>query len=97
MTVFDDGLGDGDALYMGGVFETAGDLLSHNIARWGGCGSFVLGDLTGDGVVGIDDFAELLADWGPCPGACSACPADLDGDCIVGIRDFLILLANWTP
>ncbi len=97
MTVFDDGLGDGLALYMGGVFETAGDLLSHNIARWGGCGSFVLGDLTGDGVVGIDDFDELLANWGPCPGPCSACPADLDGDCVVGIRDFLILLAHWGP
>ena len=97
MTVFDDGLGDGLALYMGGVFETAGDVASHNIARWGGCGSFVLGDLTGDGVVGIDDFTELLADWGPCPGPCSACPADLDGDCVVGIRDLLILLANWGP
>ena len=97
MTIFDDGLGDGLALYMGGVFETAGDVASHNIARWGGCGSFVLGDLTGDGVVGIDDFTELLADWGPCPGPCSACPADLDGDCVVGIRDLLILLANWGP
>ncbi len=95
MTPFD-GLGDGLALYMGGVFETAGDLVSHNIARWGGCGSFVLGDLTGDGVVGRDDLTELINSWGPCP-ECSACPADLDGDCAVGIRDFLILLANWTP
>ena len=97
MTVFDDGLGLGDALYMGGVFETAGDLVSHNIARWGGCGAFVLGDLTGDGVVGSDDLAELIDRWGPCPAACSTCPADLDGDCVVGIRDFLILLANWGP
>ena len=96
MRVFDDGLGDGDALYVGGLFETAGDLASYNIARWGGCGSFVLGDLTGDGVVGIDDFTELLANWGPCP-ECSACPADLDGDCAVGITDFLILLAQWGP
>ncbi len=97
MSVIADGLGDGPALYMGGVFETAGDLLSRNIARWGGCSSFVLGDLTGDGVVGIADFLELLTNWGPCPGPCSECPADLDGDCIVGIRDFLILLANWGP
>ena len=96
MTIFDDGLGDGDALYMGGVFETAGDLLSRNLARWGGCGSFVLGDLTGDGVVGNDDFAELLESWGPCPDPCPpSCPADLDGDCNVGIVDLLILLANW--
>ena len=96
MAVFDDGLGDGDALYMGGVFETAGDLLSNNIARWGGCGSFVLGDLTGDGVVGLDDIEVLFDNWGSCV-ECSACPADLDGDCAVGIRDFLILLANWGP
>ncbi|MCH7797378.1 MAG: hypothetical protein IID28_02895 [Planctomycetes bacterium] len=97
MAVFDDGLGDGKALYMGGVFETAGDLVSHNIARWGGCSLFVLGDLTGDGVVDSDDLDSLIETWGPCPEPCSPCPADLDGDCNVGITDFLILLANWTP
>jgi len=25
------------------------------------------GDLDGDGVVGINDFLALLANWGPCP------------------------------
>jgi len=53
------------------------------------------GDIDGDGVVGVLDFLELLAAWGPC-GDCGACPADLDGDCAVGVTDFLILLANWT-
>ncbi len=24
-------------------------------------------DVTGDGTVGIDDFLQVLADWGPCP------------------------------
>ncbi|MHC4347577.1 MAG: hypothetical protein ACYS15_03415 [Planctomycetota bacterium] len=52
------------------------------------------GDVNGDGVVGILDFLELLAAWGPC-GDCSSCPADLDGDCTVGVTDFLILLAAW--
>jgi hypothetical protein len=54
----------------------------------------VLGDLDGDGVVGITDFLTLLASWGPCAD-CGACLADLDGDCDVGVNDFLILLANW--
>ena len=55
-----------------------------------------LGDLNGDGIVGILDFLDLLAAWGPCPEPCPpSCPADLDGDCSVGITDFLTLLANW--
>ena len=56
----------------------------------------LLGDIDGDGIVGIADFLMLLAAWGPCPDPCPpSCPADLDGDCTVGINDFLILLANW--
>ena len=55
------------------------------------------GDLDGDGVVGINDFLQLLAAWGPCPDPCPpSCTADLDGDCAVGINDLLILLGNWT-
>ncbi len=55
-----------------------------------------LGDLDGDGVVGINDFLILLGTWGPCPEPCPpSCVADLDGDCSVGIEDFLILLGNW--
>ena len=48
-------------------------------------------DTTGDGEVGINDFLDLLAAWGPNPGH----PADFNGDGIVGINDFLELLANW--
>jgi T5SS/PEP-CTERM-associated repeat protein len=55
-----------------------------------------LGDLDGDGVVGIEDFLLLLAAWGPCPTPPAFCPADLDGDGMVGINDFLILLALWS-
>ena len=51
------------------------------------------GDLDGSGDVGINDFLDLLAAWGPNPGH----PADLDGDDVVGINDFLELLANWGP
>ena len=52
-----------------------------------------LGDINGDGVVGINDFLDLLADWGKCSEIC--CLADLDLDENVGINDFLILLGNW--
>jgi len=52
-----------------------------------------LGDIDGDGVVGINDFLDLLARWGVCTEDC--CLADLDLDGVVGITDFLILLASW--
>ncbi len=52
-----------------------------------------LGDLDGDGIVGIVDFLALLANWGPCEPGC--CLADLDIDGNVGITDFLLLLGNW--
>jgi hypothetical protein len=54
-------------------------------------------DLDGDGVVGVTDFLDVLAFWGPCPDPCPpSCPADFDGDCEVGVNDFLKLLATWT-
>ncbi len=52
-----------------------------------------LGDLNADGVVGMNDFLDLLSQWGTDPGG----PADCDGDDIVGINDVLLLLANWGP
>ncbi len=61
------------------------------------CDAEVLGDLDGDGIVGISDFLLLLAAWGPCDKPCPpSCAADLDDDCTVGINDFLLLIANWT-
>jgi len=60
-------------------------------------GDSPLGDLDGDGLVGITDFLILLAEWGPCDLPCPPqCAADLDNDCNVGINDFLLLLANWS-
>ena len=61
------------------------------------CDDAVFGDLDDDGIVGINDFLILLAEWGPCDQPCPpSCPADLDEDCTVGINDFLLVLANWT-
>jgi hypothetical protein len=50
-------------------------------------------DINGDGEVGVLDFLDLLAAWGPNAGH----PADLDGDGSVGVTDFLQLLAAWGP
>ena len=56
------------------------------------CGA--LGDLDGDGTVGVKDLLILLGLWGPCDD-CDDCLADLDDDCTVGVKDLLILLGNW--
>ncbi|MCH8343881.1 MAG: VCBS repeat-containing protein [Planctomycetes bacterium] len=55
----------------------------------------LIGDLDGDGTVGILDLLILLSNWGPCPDPPEGCPADLDDDGSVGILDLLTLLANW--
>ncbi len=52
-----------------------------------------LGDIDGDGTVGIPDFLAMLAAWGTCTDEC--CLPDLDLDGSVGIVDLLILLASW--
>ncbi len=59
-------------------------------------GTRIPGDLDGDGAVGINDFLDLLAAWGPCPSCPPFCTGDVNFDCEVGINDFLTLLANWT-
>ena len=54
-----------------------------------------VGDLDGDGVVGVADLLILFAQWGPCPDQPDLCPADLNGDGSVGVGDLLIQFANW--
>ena len=49
-------------------------------------------DVDGDGVVGINDFLQVLAAWGPCA---IPCVEDIDEDGTVGIQDFLLVLAQW--
>lgn len=54
-------------------------------------------DLTGDGVVGAADLAQLLGAWGPY----EPCPpfdaADFNEDCGVDATDLAELLGNWGP
>ena len=53
-------------------------------------------DFNCDGNIGIVDFLDLLANWGPCA-VVYPCPWDLDRDGTIGIVDFLELLATWGP
>ena len=50
LAVFDNGLGQGPALYAGGLFDTAGETSANNIARWDGTSWASLGE----GVGGYD-------------------------------------------
>ena len=50
-----------------------------------------LGDVTGDGVVDVDDILATIAAWGLCEG----CDEDVDGDGIVGVDDILAVLSGY--
>ncbi len=81
-----------DGVGLSGSYTDYGSLGQYTLTvEVPGCGC--VGDINGDGMVGIQDFLDLLAAWGPCGG----CAADLDGDGVVGIQDFLDLLAAWGP
>lgn len=55
-------------------------------------------DLTGDGVVNIDDIFAVLGLWGDCPDPCPPyCTGDLTEDCTVNIDDIFAILGMWGP
>ncbi|MDG2424675.1 MAG: right-handed parallel beta-helix repeat-containing protein [Phycisphaerales bacterium] len=49
------------------------------------------GDVTGDGVVDVDDILATIGAWGICEG----CSEDVDGDGIVGVDDVLAVLSSY--
>jgi aminopeptidase YwaD len=59
------------------------------------------GDVTGNGIVDVDDLLALINSWGRCPAPPSACPADIPaapggmGDGVVDIDDLLRVINNW--
>ena len=60
----------------------------------GGCGAGLVGDLDGDGFVGINDLNIVLANWNQ--NVPPANPlADPSGDGFVGIDDLNAVLGNW--
>ncbi len=87
--VWDDGAGA--SLFVGGSFTTAGTIVANSVAQWRGCESASCpGDVSGDGVVGAEDLAALIAAWGTPAG-------DLDGDDDTGASDLAALVAAWGP
>jgi hypothetical protein len=54
----------------------------------------LVGDLDGDGTVGVKDLLILLGTWGPCPKQ-GDCLADFDNTGDVGVKDLLVLLGAW--
>lgn len=57
-------------------------------------------DITGDGVVDIDDLFSVINAWGPCPQPCppnTNCPADVDDNCVVDVDDLFHIIARWGP
>ena len=83
----DNGTADDCEILSGAVADTNGNGIPDTCD--------LIGDVDGDGTVGIVDFLLVLGAWGPCAD-CDACPADLDNDCMVGITDLLLLLASWS-
>lgn len=56
----------------------------------------IIGDVTHDGVVNIDDLVGVITGWGACPEPCAAyCPADLDHNCSVDIDDLVNVITHW--
>lgn len=51
-------------------------------------------DVTGDGVIGVDDLLDAVLAWGPCDDIC-ACPADVTRDDGVDVDDLLAILSAW--
>jgi hypothetical protein len=53
----------------------------------------LIGDITGNGCVDVDDLLALINSWGPCAG----CPSDLTQNGDVDVDDLLIVINNWQP
>lgn len=78
---------DANAIVMtGGDYELSGGF-------WPGVEEFCYADLTGDGQVGLNDLAQLLANYGDTGAAYEDGDLDADGD--VDLQDLAELLARY--
>jgi hypothetical protein len=77
--------------------------LARSVAGWLAdvAGASKKGDVTGNGVVDIDDLVAVITSWGTCPAPPAVCPADLPpsvggtGDGVVNIDDLVTVITNW--
>jgi YVTN family beta-propeller protein len=56
----------------------------------------VPGDVTGDGVVDVDDLVQVILDWGLCDPPPAGCPSDVDGNGSVDVDDLVTVILNWS-
>jgi hypothetical protein len=53
-------------------------------------------DVTGDGVVNIDDLLGVINSWGGCPPGCAGDVFPIPGgDGVTNIDDLLLVINNW--
>ncbi len=61
----------------------------------------VIGDITGDGTVNVDDLVAVILAWGPCPQPPTpgGCPADIAPqgapNGVVVVDDLIMVILNW--
>jgi hypothetical protein len=56
----------------------------------------VPGDVTGDGIVDVQDLVEVVLQWGDCPAQPEVCPADTNDDGVVDVEDLVNVVVNWS-
>jgi hypothetical protein len=56
------------------------------------CQAGVIGDVTGDGLVNIDDLVSVITHWG----VCSNCPSDVNHNGVVDIDDLVAVITHWS-
>jgi len=77
--------------------------LARGVAGWLAdvAGASRKGDVTGNGVVDIDDLVLVITSWGACPAPPTLCPADIPrtaggaGSGTVDIDDLVAVIVNW--
>ncbi|MHC5028372.1 MAG: hypothetical protein ACYTGR_16600 [Planctomycetota bacterium] len=83
------GVLDGDACAVaGGVFEGNGTLCGEvDCPQPPACDE----DVTGDGLVDVQDMVEVILQWGPC----GDCSADVNDDGLVDVQDLVAVVLAW--
>lgn len=55
----------------------------------------LVGDIDGDGAVGVGDLVRVILDWGPCSPNPLSCASDLDGNGAVDVGDLVFVILHW--
>jgi hypothetical protein len=54
-------------------------------------------DISGDGMVNVDDLIAVILGWGACPMPPTGCAADVSGDGMVDADDLVAVILAWGP